>query len=114
MNRTFIRCLLAGSLATATLFAAGCGAPRSQQVRTEARGRYDRAGAQIAYDQARQSFQSGQFEPALGHIDRAIARFPKESSYQLLRGRILHEMTRIDESRDAFQAAVDLDPKKPE
>ena len=114
MNRTFIHCLLAGSLATATLFAAGCGAPRSQQVRNEARGRYDRAGAQIAYDQARQSFQSGQFEPALGHIDRAIARFPKESSYQLLRGRILHEMTRIDESRDAFQAAVDLDPKKPE
>jgi len=114
MKRTFIHCLLAGSLATATLFAAGCGAPRSQQVRNEARGRYDRAGAQIAYDQARQSFQSGQFEPALGHIDRAIARFPKESSYQLLRGRILHEMTRIDESRDAFQAAVDLDPKKPE
>jgi len=114
MKRTFIHCLLAGSLATATLFVVGCGAPRSQQVRNEARGRYDRAGAQIAYDQARQSFQSGQFEPALGHIDRAIARFPKESSYQLLRGRILHEMTRIDESRDAFQAAVDLDPKKPE
>lgn len=114
MNRPIINCILAGSLAATTLFAVGCGTPRSQQVRNEARGRYDRAGAQIAYDQARQSFQSGQFEPALGHIDRAIARFPKESSYQLLRGRILHEMTRIDESRDAFQAAVDLDPKKPE
>ena len=64
MSRPFIHCLLAGSLAATTLFAVGCGAPRSQQVRTEARGRYDRAGAQIAYDQSRQAFQSGQFEPA--------------------------------------------------
>lgn len=81
MNRTIIRCVLAGTVAAATLMAGGCGeTAHSQQVRKDARGRYDRAGAQIAYDQARQAFQSGQFEQALGHVDRAIARFPKESS----------------------------------
>ncbi len=95
--------------------AAGCnGTPRSQQVRQAARDRYDEAGAQIICDQARQAFQSGQFEPALTHIDRAIARFPKEASFYLLRGRILHEMSRVDQARECFAKAAELDPRKPE
>lgn len=103
------------SLAAAVLLAPGCGeSAHSQQVRREARDRYDRAGAQIAYDQSRQAFQSGQFEQALGHVDRAIARFPKESSYHLLRGRILHEMTRVDDAHQAFATSAELDPSKPE
>jgi Flp pilus assembly protein TadD len=115
MSRTIVRAVLAGSIAAAALMAPGCGeASHSQQVRKEARNRYDRAGAQIAYDQARQSFQSGQFEPALGHVNRAIERFPKDASYHLLRGRILHEMMRVDEAREAFATAAELDPKKPE
>lgn len=93
----------------------GCGPQaHSQVVRQKARDRYDLASAQIIYDQARQAFQSGQFEPALGHIDRAIARFPKDASFQLLRGRILHEMSRVDQARDAFAKAVELDPRKAE
>ncbi|MBM4098537.1 MAG: tetratricopeptide repeat protein [Planctomycetes bacterium] len=103
------------SLAAAVMLAQGCGeSAHSQRVRRDARDRYDRAGAQIAYDQARQAFQSGQFEQALGHVDRAVARFPKESSYHLLRGRILHEMTRVDDAHQAFVASAELDPKKPE
>ncbi|MFM9169640.1 MAG: tetratricopeptide repeat protein [Phycisphaerales bacterium] len=94
---------------------AGCdGTLHSQKVRSEARDRFDKAGAQIAYDQARQSFHSGQFEDALGHVDRAVGRFPKESSYHLLRGRILHEMTRVSDARDAFRTASELDPSKAE
>lgn len=93
----------------------GCSStPHSQQVRHDARDRFDRAGAQITYDQARQAFSSGQFEEALAHIDRAIARFPKESSYYLLQGRILNEMKRADQAYAAFQKAVELDPRKPE
>jgi endonuclease YncB( thermonuclease family) len=42
-----------------------CGTPKSQQVRNEARDRYDRANAQVVYDQALQSFHAGQFEEAL-------------------------------------------------
>ncbi len=114
MNRPFVRSLAAGFLAASAL-AAGCGeAAHSQQVRREARDRYDRAGAQISYDQARQAFQSGQFDPALANVDRAIARFPTDSSYQLLRGRILHEMTQVEEAHRAFAAAAELDPAKPE
>ena len=109
-----IRSVAAGLLAAAAL-AAGCGeAAHSQQVRREARDRYDRAGAQISYDQARQAFQSGQFQEALDQVDRAIARFPKEASYQLLRGRILHEMTRVEEAHRSFASAAELDPRKPE
>lgn len=110
---TLIRsiCLIAAST---VLVAPGCSTPHSQQVRNEARDRFDRAGAQIAYDQARQSFSGGQFDEALGHIEKAIIRFPKESSYFLLRGRILNEMKRIDQARDSFARAAELDPKKAE
>lgn len=104
----------AGVVATAIMLP-GCGeTAHSQKVRQEARGRYDRASAQIVYDQARQSFHSGQFEQALGHVDKAIGRYPKDSSYHLLRGRILHEMMRVEESRQAFAQSATLDPAKPE
>lgn len=104
-------CLIA---AVACLALPGCSTPHSQQVRQEARDRFDRAGAQIAYDQARQSFNGGQFESAMGYIDRAIARFPKESSYYLLRGRIQNEMKRTEEARESFAKSIELDPRKPE
>ena len=89
---------------------AACGTPHSQQVRNEARDRYDRANAQVVYDQALQSFHAGQFEEALGHIDKAIARFPKEGAYPLLRGRILLEMKRVDLARESFARASELAP----
>jgi tetratricopeptide (TPR) repeat protein len=114
-HRTHALTALAASAAVAML--GGCWSTpgsHSAQVRNEARDRYDHASAQVAYDQARQSFQSGQFEQALGNIDRAIVRFPKESSYFLLRGRILHEMARVDQAREAFEKSAELDPKKPE
>ena len=73
MTRPLIRSVAAGLLAAATL-AAGCGeAAHSQQVRREARDRYDRAGAQISYDQARQAFQSGQFDQALANVLAVLA-----------------------------------------
>ena len=115
MTRPFVRFTLGGALCAFALLAPGCGeAAHSQKVRREAQDRYDRAGAQIVYDQARQSFHSGQFEQALEHADRAIVRFPKDSSYHLLRGRILHEMMRVEDARDAFARSAELDPKKPE
>jgi len=92
------------------LLLVACGTPHSQQVRNEARDRYDRANAQVVYDQALQSFHSGQFDDALNHIDKAIARFPKEGSYPLLRGRILLEMKRVDLARESFAKAAELSP----
>jgi hypothetical protein len=71
-------------------------------VREDAHDRYDRANAQVVFDQANQSFHAGQFEAALGHIDKAIARYPKDGNYEVMRGRILLEMKRTDMARDAF------------
>ncbi len=87
-----------------------CGTPHSQQVRTEAHDRYDRANAQVVYDQSLQSFHAGQFELALNHIDKAISRFPKDGSYELLKGRILLEMKRVDLARESFVKAATLSP----
>ena len=58
-----------------------CGTPHSQQVRNDARDRFDRANAQVVFDQALQAFHAGQFEPALQHVDKAITRFPKDGGY---------------------------------
>jgi predicted Zn-dependent protease len=91
-----------------------CGTPHSQQVRNEARDRYDRANAQVVYDQALQAFHAGQFEEALTSIDKAIARFPKEGTYPLLRGRILLEMKRVDLARESFAKAIELSPQAAE
>ena len=102
------------SLLCATVLLAACGTPHSQQVRNEARDRYDRANAQVVYDQALQSFHAGQFEEALTNIDKAIVRFPKDGSYPLLRGRILLEMKRVDLARESFAKAAELSPNAAE
>ena len=105
---------LRSSMLCATMLLAACGTPHSQQVRNDARDRYDRANAQVVYDQALQSFHAGQFEEALTNIDKAIVRFPKEGSYPLLRGRILLEMKRVDLARESFVKAAELAPKAAE
>ncbi len=87
-----------------------CATPHSKQVREDAHDRYDRANAQVVFDQANQSFHAGQFETALGHIDKAIARYPKDGSYEVMRGRILLEMKRTDMAREAFVKAAKLSP----
>ena len=80
-------------IAASLMLALGaCATPHSKQVREDAHDRYDRANAQVVFDQANQSFHAGQFEAALGHIDKAIARYPKDGNYEVMRGRILLEM----------------------
>ncbi len=101
-------------LVACALALCACGTPRSQQVRHDARDRFDRANAQVVYDQALQAFHAGQFEQALEQIDKAISRFPKEGSYPLLRGRILLEMKRVDLARESFSKAIELSPEAAE
>lgn len=101
-------------IAIATLALAACGTPKSQQVRNDARDRFDRANAQVVYDQAVQSFHAGQFDESLALIDKAIERFPKDGGYQLLRGRILLEMKRVDLARGSFVKASELSPQSAE
>jgi len=101
-------------LVACALALCACSTPRSQQVRHDARDRFDRANSQVVYDQALQAFHAGQFEQALAHIDKAISRFPKEGSYPLLRGRILLEMKRVDLARESFTKAIELSPEAAE
>lgn len=96
--------------ATGTLVG-GCNGPTKagQQARIDARERLDRVNSSVTFDQARQSFEVGQFDRALREIDAAIARYPKESQFHLLRGRILLEMNRLDVAMRSFETAMEHD-----
>ncbi|MBM4113050.1 MAG: tetratricopeptide repeat protein [Phycisphaerae bacterium] len=110
-------CLAAVSLVAlaAPSMLASCGpSNRGVEARKAANDRFDRANAQVVYDQARQALGTGQFEVALGHIDKAIERFPKDPSYYVLRGRILIEQRRTHQAKQTLDRAVELDPKSAE
>jgi tetratricopeptide (TPR) repeat protein len=95
-----------------TIVAAGCHGPTARGIenRRAANDRFDRAGAQIAYDQAQQSLINGQYKLALDTIDQAIRRFPQEASYVALRGRIQQEMRQYEGAQRTFEYALSIDP----
>jgi len=107
--------LLVALLASTLLTPSGCGpSQRGIEARKQANDRFDRANTQVVYDQARQALATGQFETALTHIDRAIERYPKESSYLVLRGRILLEQRRMHQAKESLDRAVEVDEKNAE
>ncbi len=91
---------------------AGCHGPTARGIenRRAANDRFDRAGAQIAYDQAQQSLINGQYKLALDTIDQAIRRFPQDASYLALRGRIQQEMRQYEGAQRTFEYALTIDP----
>lgn len=92
-----------------------CGpSQRGIEARKQANDRFDRANTQVVYDQAKQALATGQFETALTHIDRAIERYPSESSYLVLRGRILLEQRRMHQAKESLDRAVEVDAKNAE
>ncbi|MBM4051136.1 MAG: hypothetical protein FJ270_00100 [Planctomycetes bacterium] len=94
------------------IIAAGCHGPTTRGIenRRAANERFDRAGAQIAYDQAQQSLINGQYKLALDTIDQAIRRFPQDASYLALRGRIQQEMRQYEGAQRTFEYALSIDP----
>ncbi|MBM4111672.1 MAG: hypothetical protein FJ254_10050 [Phycisphaerae bacterium] len=94
------------------IIAAGCHGPTARGIenRRAANDRFDRAGAQIAYDQAQQSLINGQYKLALDTIDQAIRRFPQDASYVALRGRIQQEMRQYEGAQRTFEYALSIDP----
>ncbi|MBU6209161.1 MAG: hypothetical protein KGR22_04560 [Planctomycetes bacterium] len=94
------------------IIGAGCHGPTARGIenRRAANDRFDRAGAQIAYDQAQQSLINGQYKLALDTIDQAIRRFPQEASYLALRGRIQQEMRQYEGAQRTFEYALTIDP----
>ena len=94
----------------------GCSGPTKAGVeaRERARQRLDKVNSHITFDQARQSFEVGQFERALREIDAAIKRYPDEVEFHLLRGRILHELNRLDVAMRCFEKAIEIDEEAAE
>lgn len=96
----------------AVLLAAGCGGPTKagKEARVAAQDRMHRATSVIAFDQARQSFESGQFEKALREVDEAIYRTPDDPRYWVLRGRISLERGRLEQALTDFAKASEVKP----
>ncbi|MBM4114439.1 MAG: hypothetical protein FJ252_01000 [Phycisphaerae bacterium] len=94
------------------ILGAGCHGPTTRGIenRRAANDRFDRAGAQIAYDQAQQSLINGQYKLALDTIDQGIRRFPQDASYLALRGRIQQEMRQYEGAQRTFEYALSIDP----
>lgn len=109
------RILVALSL-TATIAIAGACAPRTagREARREADARFQRTTSLVSYDQAKQSFESGELEKARKDIETAIARSGKESKYWSLLGRIELESKKLEKAVDAFGKAIECDPNQAE
>jgi tetratricopeptide (TPR) repeat protein len=104
--------LIATVIALFLVLAAGCTGPTKTgiEAREQATERMEFVHAQMAYDQAKQSFSTGQLDKALKLADSAIARLDNQAPYHVLRGRILLEQHALEESIRSFDRALELDP----
>lgn len=91
----------------------GCKGPDSQHtiMREEARDAMDSMNAQIAYNQAKQSFEVGRFDRALKVINPIVERFPENAQYRTMQGRILYESGKLDLANRSFAVAIESDPE---
>ena len=109
------RILVALSLSATIALASAC-APRTagREARKEADARFQRTTSLVSYDQAKQSFESGELEKARKDIETAIARSNKESKYWSLLGRIELESKKLEKAVEAFGKAIECDPTQAE
>ncbi|MBL9120654.1 MAG: tetratricopeptide repeat protein [Phycisphaerae bacterium] len=98
------------SIATAAVLLTGCGGPTKagQEARAAAQDRMHRATSVIVFDQARQSFECGQFDKAMKEVDEAIYRTPNDARYWVLRGRISLERGRLEQALNDFGRAIEV------
>ena len=99
--------LLAITLAAGLSGCASDQTPYHKAVREQAGKRVAYVNANIAYDQARQSFDVGQFDKAEKNVDLAIATYPDAADFYLLQGRIFLETHKLEKAQRAFLTALD-------
>ncbi len=104
--------VIAIGLAVIVAMASGCGGPTKagQEARADATERMELVHAQMAYDQAKQTFATGQLEKALKLLNSAIARVETQPDYHLLRGRILFEQGNLEGATNSLDRAIELNP----
>jgi tetratricopeptide (TPR) repeat protein len=114
MQRTNITTVLL--LVSTSFILVGCGGPTNVglEARKDAYARIDKVNTQIGYSQARQAFETGQLREALELIVEAVDRYPQAAEYNLLHGRVLIELHRLDEARSALEAAIAVNEQQAE
>ena len=70
-----------------------------------------RGVAPIFADEARAFIASKSLDRALGRIDAAIRQLPNEADYHSLRGNVLQTLLRWEEAEDAYEEALERNPK---
>ncbi len=103
------RIIIIASIALLT----GCAGPTKagKEARASAHKRMDIVNAGLAAQQAKQQFEVGELETSIETIDAAIARLGENSSYHLLRGRILIEQHKLDAAHKSLTRSVELSPE---
>lgn len=96
---------------TVIALVSGCGPTKSGiEARSAAQDRMSAVSAQIHYNQAKQSYESGQFDKAEREIARAIDIFPNPAEYSVLQGRIFLETHKLEPALASFEAAIQKNP----
>lgn len=95
------------------VLATGCGGPTKtgMEARADANQRVDSFNANVTYEQARQAFETGDFDKALTTINSAIEMVPQEARFHNLQGRVYMETNRLEQAISAFETAQQNDPK---
>lgn len=113
MTRRLI-CVLSLALVTLTLVACSGPTKTGLEARDQAHGRMNLMNARVHYDQAKRSFEVGQFQKAMQEIDKAISRKDDQPQYYILRGRILLEQHRLEGALASISSAFEHDPQSAE
>lgn len=108
-NRMVAPLALAAGL---VMFAGGCNKPHGEytgQFKEEAGVRMNRLKAGTDWDMAHQQFLSGDLDKALRNAEMSIERADDVAKAHLLKGRILLEMGRMEDSLASFDRTLELD-----
>jgi tetratricopeptide (TPR) repeat protein len=105
--RTRILNVLLPALTLAGLAGCHTASEVSTQARADANLRYNFMRAQVEYDQAKQSLETGQFDKAHKQIAAAIGQFPDSPAFHILQGRIYLETNRLELAARAFSTALE-------
>ncbi len=99
------------SLASVLIALPAC-APRSTgvQARLEANKRFELTTSLVEFDQAKQSFESGELDKARKSCEAAIARSSTQAKYWSLLGRIELEAKKLERAVSAFGKSIECDP----
>lgn len=90
---------------------AGCTGPtkRGQEARNLANEKFDMVRSRVDYDQADQSFRSGNFVKAKQHLEAAIEKSDAQADYWVLLGRVYLETGSLQDAIACFDKASEID-----